>query len=98
RTDINGTQITHELPPSPPPAHPDQPRRRRGVTGLVAVALAAGLIGGGGAAAITHQLASDNAAAPTAVGAPITNTKTAPTAVEQVAGRLLPSVVSIEER
>jgi putative serine protease PepD len=99
RTDINGTEIiTHELPPSSPPAHPDQPRRRRGVTGLVALALAAGLIGGGGAAAITHQLDNNNAGTPAALGAPIKATKTAPTAVEQVAGRLLPSVVSIEER
>ena len=88
-----------QLPPPPPPAYPDQPRRRRGVTALVAVALAAGLVGGGAGAAVTHQLddGSPASAAP-ALSTPITGTKTSANAVEQVAARLLPSVVSIEER
>jgi putative serine protease PepD len=89
---------TNQLPPSSPPAYPDQPRRRRGVTTLVAVALAAGLIGGGGGAVVTHQLDNNIPASSTALSASITGTKTATTAVEQVAARLLPSVVSIEER
>jgi putative serine protease PepD len=89
---------TNQLPPSSPPAYPDQPRRRRGVTTLVAVALAAGLIGGGGGAVVTHQLDNNSPAASTDLAAPITSTKTGASAVEQVAARLLPSVVSIEER
>jgi putative serine protease PepD len=114
RTDINGTDIgrsgtpdldtpevsgPHELPPLSPPAYPDQPRRRRGVTALVAVALAAGLIGGGAGAVVTHQLddSGSSSAAP-ALTAPVTGGKSSPTAVEQVAARLLPSVVSIVER
>jgi putative serine protease PepD len=87
-----------KLPPSSPPAYPDQPRRRRGVTALVAVALAAGLIGGGGGAVIAHQLDDSSPAASSALTTPVTNTKTGNDAVEQVAARLLPSVVSIEER
>jgi putative serine protease PepD len=89
---------TNQLPPSPPLAYPVQPRRRRGVTTLVAVALAAGLIGGGGGAVVTHQLDNNSPAAATDLTAPITSTKTGATAIEQVAARLLPSVVSIEER
>jgi putative serine protease PepD len=89
---------TNQLPPSSPLAYPDQPRRRRGVTTLVAVALAAGLIGGGGGAVITHQFDNSAPAASTDLTAPITSTKTGTNAVEQVAARLLPSVVSIEER
>ncbi len=85
-------------PPSSPPAYPDQSRRRRGVTTLVAVALAAGLIGGGGSAVITHQLDDSTSTGSTALSAPVTSVKTSPDAVEQVASRLLPSVVSIEER
>jgi putative serine protease PepD len=113
RTDINGTDIgrsgtpdldtpevsgPRELPPLSSPAYPDQPRRRRGVTTLVAVALAAGLIGGGAGAVVTQQLDGSSPAADTALSAPITGGKTSPTAVEQVAARLLPSVVSIVER
>jgi putative serine protease PepD len=88
----------NELPPPPPSAHPDQHRRRRGVTALIAVALAAGLIGGGAGAVINHQLGDNSAAASPALSAPVTSTKTGSNAVEQVAARLLPSVVSIEER
>ena len=105
RTDINGTEINqpnvtgaNQLPPPSPPAYPDQPRRRRGVTVLVAVALAAGLIGGGAGAVVTHQLDDSSSAATPALSAPVTSTKTGTNAVEQVAARLLPSVVSIEER
>jgi putative serine protease PepD len=85
------------LPPSPP-AYPDQPRRRRGVTALVAVALAAGLVGGGAGAAVTHQLDDGSPTTTSALDTPVTGTKTSADAVEQVAARLLPSVVSIEER
>jgi putative serine protease PepD len=112
-TEINGPDAGHpeftapgsdasganELPPSSPPAYPDQPRRRRGVTTLIAVALAAGLIGGGASAAVTHQLDDNStAAAVPALNTPVSATKTSPDAVEQVASRLLPSVVSIQER
>jgi putative serine protease PepD len=89
---------TDQIPPPPPPANPDQQRRRRGVTALIAVALAAGLIGGGAGAAVTHQLDDSSTAASPVLSAPITSTKTGSNAVEQVAARLLPSVVSIEER
>jgi putative serine protease PepD len=88
----------NQLPPPPPSANPDQQRRRRGVTALIAVALAAGLIGGGAGAVINHQLGDNSAAASPALSAPISSTKTGSNAVEQVAARLLPSVVSIEER
>ena len=104
RTDINGLEVhgpdvtgANQLPPPSLPAYPDQPRRRRGVTALVAVALAAGLIGGGAGAVVTHQLDASSPAA-AALSAPLTSTKTGTNAVEQVAARLLPSVVSIEER
>ena len=89
---------TNQLPPPSPRAYPDQPRRRRGVPALIAVALAAGLIGGGGGAVVTHQLDGNSPAAPAALSAPVASTKTGSNAVEQVAARLLPSVVSIEER
>jgi putative serine protease PepD len=93
------TSGANQLPPLSPPAYPDQPRRRRGVPVLIAVALAAGLIGGAGGAGLTHQLDSNNSPSGVpALSAPVTNGKTAPDAVEQVASRLLPSVVSIEER
>ncbi|MGZ4592750.1 MAG: S1C family serine protease [Actinomycetes bacterium] len=89
-----------DLPPPPSHGSPD-PRRRRGVTSLVAVALAAGLLGGGVGAAVTTQVdkpaSSTTASALTApVGSSGSNAKT--TAVEQVAAKLLPSVVSIQER
>jgi putative serine protease PepD len=97
---LTAPQVTgaDQLPPLSPNVTPDHPRRRRGVTALVAVALAAGLIGGGAAAAVTHQLDDSSATTTTDLGGPVAGTKTATTAVEQVAARLLPSVVSIEER
>jgi putative serine protease PepD len=88
----------NQLPPPPPSANPDQQRRRRGVTALIAVALTAGLIGGGAGAVINHQLGDNSSSASPALSAPISSTKTGSNAVEQVAARLLPSVVSIEER
>jgi putative serine protease PepD len=114
RTDINGTVITgtdpagpdvatpqvsgiDQLPPPSQRDYADKPRRR-GVTALVAVALAAGLIGGGAGAVVNHQLTDSTPASTSALAAPVTNTKTGTNAVEQVASRLLPSVVSIEER
>jgi putative serine protease PepD len=95
RPDVWGA---NQLPPPSPSANPDQRRRRRGVTSLIAAALAAGLIGGGAGAAVTHQLDDNSPAASSALSAPIKSTKTGSNAVEQVAARLLPSVVSIEER
>ena len=92
------------LPPTPPSVPdrttgPDRPRR--GVAALIAVALAAGLVGGGAGAAVTSALddkpatvnslsqstgtSADSAAAPTG-------------SVEQVAAKVLPSVVSISVR
>jgi putative serine protease PepD len=92
------------LPPTPPTvpdrtAGPEKPRR--GVLALIAVALAAGLVGGGAGAAFTSALddkpatvnsldqsrgtSADTAAAPTG-------------SVEQVAAKVLPSVVSISVR
>ena len=97
--DLSSSEAGAPTPPPSPPAYPDQLRRRRGVTALVAVALAAGLVGGGAGAAVTHQLDDGSpAAATTVLDTPVTGTKTRADAVEQVAARLLPSVVSIEER
>ncbi|MDQ1666758.1 MAG: putative serine protease PepD [Actinomycetota bacterium] len=87
--------------PPPPPQGPPDPRRRRGGTTLVAVALAAGLLGGGVGAAVTTQLddpASSTTASALDVPAPSGAGNANAGAVEQVAAKLLPSVVSIEER
>jgi putative serine protease PepD len=97
----------HGLPPgAPPPAAEraaDAPHPRRGVTLLVAVALAAGLVGGGAGAALTAGLdgngsQSNNPTASTSLaGSPASATSTAANnSVEQVAASVLPSVVSIE--
>jgi hypothetical protein len=53
------------MPPTPPPVadrSPAQDKPRRGVTLLVAVALAAGLVGGGAGAAVTAALDDQPAA------------------------------------
>jgi putative serine protease PepD len=98
----------HGLPPAPPPP-PAGPqggdrRPRRGVALLCAVAIAAGLVGGGAGAALTATL-DDNgttATAPVSGGTSLqnTNSKTSTPAadgsVEAVAAAVLPSVVSIE--
>ena len=97
----------HGLPPgAPPPAterSADSAHPRRGVTMLVAVALAAGLVGGGAGAALTAGLdnngsQSNNPTSSTSLaGAPSSATSTAAQgSVEQVAASVLPSVVSIE--
>ena len=108
------TETTHPLPPYPSqPEQPNDPwqpttpvehkrdKRRPGVALLIAVALAAGLVGGGAGAAITTALDDQ----PTAVNAldqrPGTATEAgdAPAgSVEQVAATVLPSVVSISVR
>ncbi len=92
------------LPPTPPTvpdrtSGPEKPRR--GVVALIAVALAAGLVGGGAGAAFTSAL-DDN---PTTVNSlnqsagTSADTAAAPTgSVEQVAAKVLPSVVSISVR
>jgi putative serine protease PepD len=90
------------LPPTPPSV-PDQTtgpeRPRRGVAALIAVALAAGLVGGGAGAAVTAVLDKPPAAVsaldqPTGTSA---NAAAAPAgSVEQVAAKVLPSVVSIQ--
>ena len=89
------------LPPTPPPvpdrtAGPEKPRR--GVTALIAIALAAGLIGGGAGAAVTAAV-DDHPTTVSALTQPSgssANVAAAPTgSVEQVAAKVLPSVVSV---
>jgi putative serine protease PepD len=84
------------LPPAPPTS--PEPGRRRGATTLVAIALAAGLLGGGVGAGITAAT-DDGGGTPalSSLNAPATTGSAKATAVEQVAAKLLPSVVSIEE-
>jgi putative serine protease PepD len=92
------------LPPTRPPAPPEDAREgrpRRGVALLAAVALAAGLVGGGAGAALTVAL-DDDPAATAPRGAESLQTSASPDtaaadgSVEQVAAAVLPSVVSIE--
>ncbi|MDQ1628425.1 MAG: putative serine protease PepD [Actinomycetota bacterium] len=87
------------LPPAPPPQpDPDpDPARRRGRTALVALALAAGLVGGGVGAGVTAATRNDPTPAVTSLATPARPARGGTTAVEQVASRLLPSVVSIVE-
>jgi putative serine protease PepD len=89
-------------PPAPPSAAPDGQRPSRGVALLAAVALAAGLVGGGAGAARTVAL-DDSPAATASDGTgslqtPVSSTDPAPAdgSVEQVAAAVLPSVVSIQ--
>ncbi|HTE72036.1 MAG TPA: trypsin-like peptidase domain-containing protein [Actinomycetes bacterium] len=101
------------LPPAPPeqPAPPAPPapaeRPRRGVALLAAVAVTAGLVGGGAGAVVTSALddGGSNTGAPAATSG-VDSLKTASTSgdsaaaegsVEQVATSVLPSVVSIVE-
>jgi putative serine protease PepD len=97
----------HELPPGTPPPPTEQggdtPRPRRGVALLIAVALAAGLVGGGAGAALTGVLDDNGSPAASATSgtslqgsAASTNTPAADGSVEAVAAAVLPSVVSIE--
>ncbi len=98
----------HGTPPAspPPPAGPTADGRRppRGVALLGAVALAAGLVGGGAGAVLTSTLddnTSPSSASPgsgTSLQATGTSTDTtaADGSVEAVAAQVLPSVVSIE--
>jgi putative serine protease PepD len=100
----------HGTPPAspPPPAGPASGRRgpRRGVALLGAVALAAGLVGGGAGAVLTSALddGSSLSSAPSATGSGTslqgtgsgTDTTAADGSVEAVASQVLPSVVSIE--
>ena len=110
QTTLSHDPLTHD-DPWRPPAPPQQPpteapaeagRPRRGVTALIAVALAAGLVGGGAGAALTAT-ALDDGPATASAGAESLRASTAsgdvaPAAgsVEQVAAAVLPSVVSIE--
>ena len=92
--------------PTPPPfaPPPGAPRRRDRSIGLLAgVALVAGLVGGGVGAAVTHGVTDDSTPSVSSLTAkPVTGTKTAANApagsVEQVAAKVLPSVVSIDVR
>jgi len=92
------------LPPTPPPVPdrttgPEKPRR--GVAALIALALAAGLVGGGAGAAVTSALDDKPAAVSSLDQSTGTSADTAaiPTgSVEQVAAKVLPSVVSISVR
>ncbi len=81
------------------PGRSERPRRRRGVTALVAVALVAGLVGGGIGAGVTHALGNDKTSTviSSLAGTPSVNTASNLTngSVEQVAAQVLPSVVSI---
>jgi putative serine protease PepD len=93
------------LPPPPPPMAPIRPPRAdRGVGALLAVAMAAGLIGGGIGAAVTYGVTDNNStpAVSSLTSKPVTGTKTSSIApagsVEQVAAKVLPSVVSIDVR
>jgi putative serine protease PepD len=92
------------LPPTPPTgpdrtSGPEKPRR--GVVALIAVALAAGLVGGGAGAAFTSAL-DDSPATVNSLNQSAgtsADTAAAPTgSVEQVAAKVLPSVVSISVR
>jgi putative serine protease PepD len=93
-------------PPQPPSGPVPEategtgPRPRRGLRVIVATALAAGLIGGGTGAAVTYRLVDDGRPV-TALDAPATGSSAsnAPAgSVEQVAAKVLPSVVSISVR
>jgi putative serine protease PepD len=97
----------HGLPPAPPfpPAGPHGPDRRprRGVALLCAVAIAAGLVGGGAGAALTATLDDNGTTATTPASSTSlqgtsskTSTPAADGSVEAVAAAVLPSVVSIE--
>jgi putative serine protease PepD len=98
----------HGLPPGAPPPPPEQaaesPRPRRWVALLSAVALAAGLVGGGAGAALTGALDNGPTTTPASTGtslqgtgSPASTGTTAPNgSVEAVAAAVLPSVVSIE--
>jgi putative serine protease PepD len=87
--------------PGAPPVGPER-SPRRGVALLVALALGAGLVGGGAGAALTVALDEDSA--PTTASsattlretAGSTDTPAAAGSVEQVAATVLPSVVSIQ--
>ena len=91
----------------PPPADPtsDGRRPRRGVALLGAVALAAGLVGGGAGAVLTSTLDDSPSTASTSTAGSGTSlqgtgassdTTAADGSVEAVASQVLPSVVSIE--
>jgi putative serine protease PepD len=91
--------------PSYPPGisggHPGKPARKRmAVATAVAVAVAAGLVGGGTGTAATYLLTRDQQAAPSATALDDVpksqNASNAPPgSVQQVAAKVLPSVVSI---
>src|SRR5262245_26653349 len=89
-------------PPAPPAPPSDQPRARRGLALLVAVALASGLVAGGASALVTHELDNSPSSVVSSL-APATGSRAAADhapagSVEQVASALLPSVVSIQIR
>jgi putative serine protease PepD len=97
----------HGLPPAPPlpPAGPQggDRRPRRGLALHSAVAIAAGLVGGGAGAALTASLDNGTAATtPVPSGTSLQGTTSGSSAsaadgsVEAVAAAVLPSVVSIE--
>jgi putative serine protease PepD len=88
-------EVPPPLPPQPVAPPPFPPRRRRGA-GVVALVLAAGLVGGGVGAGATYGLTSGGGS--TSVSSlPVNDSKAkAPTSdVTAVANKVLPSVVSI---
>jgi putative serine protease PepD len=88
--------------PAPVPGPAARPTKQRGPVVLLAAVLAAGLIGGGVGGAIGYNAAddSDNTASSSTLNMPVTSSKsTAPAgSVQQVAEKVLPSVVSIDVR
>jgi len=97
------TESSYANAPLPPTASFGPPRRRRPRTGLVALSLASALVGGGAGAAVSQAM-DDPRSAP-AAAAPTANTTAASASVDspsgsvtEVAGKVLPSVVSISVR
>ncbi|MGH3491595.1 MAG: S1C family serine protease [Actinopolymorphaceae bacterium] len=89
----------YDRPSHSPGGSPGKPApRRMAAATIVAVAVAAGLVGGGTGTAATYLLTRDQQATPTALDAApgSQNASNAPPgSVQQVANKVLPSVVSI---
>ncbi|WP_275967502.1 S1C family serine protease [Pseudonocardia abyssalis] len=79
------------MPPGPPAAHPEPVRpARRGMAGLVAVAIAAAALGGGVGGFVGYEVGSPATASALGMASPAGDGT-----VAQVAGRVLPSVVQL---
>ncbi|MGH3095645.1 MAG: S1C family serine protease [Streptosporangiales bacterium] len=85
-------------PLPPPPVGPPQKRKRPRGAALAVVAIVAGLVGGGAGGGIVYGL-TDGTQSTTVSGLPSSNNGHAPSgAVTEVAGKVLPSTVSILTR